>query len=221
VNVLAGREERRRVVLADDHAVMRQGLRALLERHDFAVVAEAADGPAAVAAARELRPDVAVLDVAMPGLSGVEAAREIARAAPATRVILLTALPGGDFVGPALRAGVRGFVMKLQGIEELVRAIREVLAGGMYVSPGFSSAVLAAVRAHGGPPGLPGPALSAREREVVRLVAEGHSTKQIAARLGISAKTVEFHRGRAMRKLALHDTAGLVRFAIREGLITP
>jgi DNA-binding NarL/FixJ family response regulator len=224
VNVLAGREERRRVVLADDHAVMRQGLRALLERHDFAVVAEAADGPAAVAAARELRPDVAVLDVAMPGLSGVEAAREIARAAPATRVILLTALPGGDFVGPALRAGVRGFVMKLQGIEELVRAIREVLAGGMYVSPGFSSAVLAAVRAHGGPPGPPGPpgpALSAREREVVRLVAEGHSTKQIAARLGISAKTVEFHRGRAMRKLALHDTAGLVRFAIREGLITP
>ncbi len=221
--MLAGREERRRVLLADDHAVMRQGLRALLERHGFAVVAEAADGPAAIAAARALRPDVAVLDVAMPGLSGVEAAREIAAAAPATRVILLTALAGTDFVSPALRAGVRGFVMKLQGIEELVRAIREVVAGGMYVSPGFSRAVLAAVHAHGGAPGpsARSATLSAREREVVRLVAEGHSTKQIAARLGISAKTVEFHRGRAMRKLDLHDTAGLVRFAVREGLITP
>lgn len=221
VNVLAGREHRRRVLVADDHAVMRQGLRALLERHGFAVVAEAADGRAAVTAARELQPDVAVLDLAMPGLSGVEAGEEIIRAAPATRVIVLTALGGTDFVGPALRAGVRGFVMKLQGIEELVRAIHEVLAGGMYVSPGFSSAVLAAVHAHGGASRPPGPALSAREREVVRLVAEGHSTKQIAARLGISAKTVEFHRGRAMQKLDVHDTAGLVRFAIREGLITP
>ncbi len=205
------------MLLADDHEVIRQGLKALLEQHGFEVVAEVADGRAAVEAARGLRPDVAVLDVAMPELNGVEAAREIARAAAGTRLILLSAVEGAQFVGPALRAGVRGFVMKLQGIDDLVHAIREVFKGGLYVSPGVSQAVIDAVNAH-----ADGVArLSERERQVVQLVAQGKSTKQIAGLLKISVKTAEFHRGRVMDKLNIHDTAGLVRFAIREGLIAP
>jgi two-component system, NarL family, response regulator NreC len=214
-----------RVLLADDHEVVRQALRALLERHGFEIVAEASDGRAAIAAAGELRPDVAVLDVAMPILNGVDAAHEIARVAPATRVILLSALDDPYFVPEALRAGVRGFVLKAQGIDDLVHAIQEVSQGRLYVSAGVSQAVVDAVvtagvagaaRSDGG-----GPRLSRRERQVVQLVAEGKSTKQIAEVLDISAKTAEFHRGRVMDKLNIHDTAGLVRYAIREGLIAP
>lgn len=207
-----------RVLLADDHQVVRQGLKVLLEQHGLAVVAEAADGRAAVELARKERPDIAVLDVAMPALNGVDAAREIARQSPKTRVVLLTGLHDPQFVGSALRAGVRGFVMKMQGIDDLVRAIREVSQGALYVSPGASQAVFDAIEAAAA--GGAGP-LSPRERQVVQLVAEGRSTKQIAELLKISVKTAEFHRGRVMEKLDIHDTAGLVRYAIREGLITP
>ena len=209
---------RLRVLLADDHQVVRQALRALLERHGFAVVGEASDGRAAVELTTKLRPDVAVLDVAMPVLNGVDAASEIARDTPATRVILLTALSDAQFVSGALRAGVRGFVIKVQDIEDLVHAIQEVSAGGLYVSPGVSQAVLDAVKDVHADGAL---RLSQREREVVQLVAEGKSTKQIAELLKISVKTAEFHRGRVMKKLNIHDTAGLVRYAIREGLIAP
>ncbi len=209
-----------RVLLADDHEVVRQGLRALLERHGFTVVAEASDGRKAVELATTLRPDVAVLDVAMPVLNGVDAASEIARVTPAIRVILLTALRDVEFVSGALRAGVRGFVTKGQDIEDLVHAIQDVSHGGMYVSPGVSQAVLDAVKT-AAPDGAPAPGLSRRERQVVQLVAEGKSTKQIAELLKISAKTAEFHRGRIMEKLNIHDTAGLVRYAMREGLIAP
>ena len=213
-----------RVLLADDHEVVRQALRALLEQHGFEIVAEAADGRAAIAAAGRLRPDVAVLDVAMPNLNGVDAAHEITRLAPATRVILLSALDDSQFVPKALRAGVRGFVLKLQGIDDLVRAIQEVSQGHLYVSAGVSHAVVDAVAEGAGErrsrrDGTP--RLSRRERQVVQLVAEGKSTKQIAELLEISAKTAEFHRGRAMDKLDIHDTAGLVRYAIREGMIVP
>lgn len=207
-----------RVLLADDHQVVRQALRALLERHGFAVVGEAADGRVAVELAREVAADVAVLDVAMPVLNGVDAAREMADAAPKTRVILLTALPDPQFVGAAARVGVRGFVGKGQGIEELALAIRTVAEGGVYVPPGVSRAVLDAAKAGAAAGTLQ---LTPREREVVRLVAGGQSTKEIAAALHISAKTVEFHRGRLMAKLNIHDTAGLVRYAIREGLVVP
>ena len=205
---------RLRVLLADDHHVVRQALKALLEQHGFDVVGDAADGRTAVELASALRPDVAVLDVAMPILNGVDAAKEIARASPSTRVILLTALNDAQFVSPALRAGVRGFVTKKQDIDDLERAIREVSQGGLYVSPGVSQAVLDAVKDGA-------PRLSQRERQVVQLVAEGKSTKQIAELLTISVKTAEFHRGRIMEKLNIHDTAGLVRYAIREGLIAP
>ena len=207
-----------RVLLADDHEVVRQALKALLERHGFQVVGVAADGRAAVDAACRLRPDIAVLDVAMPLLNGVDAARELCRMSPATRVILLTALEDAHFVPEALQAGVRGFVMKSQGIDDLEDAIRTVQRGGLYVSPGVSQGFIDAVTgAHansGGP-------LSPRERQVLQLVAEGKSSKQIADLLQISVKTAEFHRGRVMDKLDIHDTAGLVRYAIREGLITP
>ncbi|HYT83234.1 MAG TPA: response regulator transcription factor [Gemmatimonadales bacterium] len=209
---------RLRVLLADDHDVVRQALKALLEQHGFDVVGDAADGRTAVELASALRPDVAVLDVAMPILNGVDAAQEIARASPSTRVILLTALTDAHFVSPALRAGVRGFVTKKQDIEDLDRAIQEVSKGGFYVSPGVSQAVIDAVK--GAPPDG-APRLSRRERQVVQLVAEGKSTKQIAELLTISVKTAEFHRGRIMKKLNIHDTAGLVRYAIREGLIAP
>jgi two-component system response regulator NreC len=210
------RAARLRVLLADDHDVVRQGLRALLERHGFEVVAEASDGGSAVERATALRPDVAVLDVAMPVRNGVDAAREIAAASAATRVILLTALNDTQFVSEALRAGVRGFVTKGQDIEDLVHAIRDVSQGALYVSPGVSHAVLDAVNAVDAVAHL-----SRREREVVQLVAQGKATKEIAALLKISVKTVEFHRGRVMEKLKIHDTAGLVRYAIREGLIVP
>lgn len=205
-----------RVLLADDHELVRQGLRALLEQHGFAIVAEAADGRRAVTLASELKPDIAVLDVAMPMLNGVDAAEAIARAAPKTRVILLTALNDGQFASAALRAGVRGFVLKLQNIDDLVHAIEEVNEGGLYVSPGMSQAVLDVVnKAAAVEP------LSPRERQVVQLVAEGKSSKQIAVLLQISVKTAEFHRGRVMAKLNIHDTAGLVRYAIRHGLVIP
>ncbi len=206
-----------RVLLADDHLVLRQGLKALLERQGIAVVAEAPDGHTAVELARKVAPDVAVLDVAMPRLNGVEAAQEIKQASPATRLILLTALEDARFVPEALRAGVRGFVLKAQGAEDLLQAIREVCRGGLYVSPGVSQAVIDACNAAGTPTHE---GLSQRERQVVQLVAEGKATKEIAVLLKISAKTVEFHRSRIMAKLNIHDTAGLVRYAIRERLIT-
>src|SRR6266849_3297392 len=171
-------------------------------------------GPAGLAS--ELQPDIAVLDVAMPMLNGVGAAEAIARAAPKTRVILLTALNDGQFASSALRAGVRGFVLKLQNIDDLVHAIEEVNEGGLYVSPGMSQAVFDVVnKAAAAEP------LSPRERQVVQLVAEGKSTKQVAELLNISVKTAEYHRGRVMDKLDIHDTAGLVRYAIRHGLVVP
>jgi len=206
-----------RVLLADDHQTLRQGLKALLELQGLQVVAEAADGRAAVEEARKLRPDVAVLDVAMPVLNGVEAAREIAAASPRTVVILLTALADARFAMDALRAGIRGFVDKSQGADELLRAIRDVWEGGLYLGPGASQAVVDASMAANL---QRADRLTPREQQVVRLVAEGKATRAIAGELGISVKTAEFHRGRIMEKLNIHSTAGLVRYAIREGMIT-
>jgi len=218
VSVLTEGGKPLRVLLADDHEVVRQALKALLERHGFAVVAEVADGRAAIEAASQLRPDVAVLDVAMPLLNGVDAARELSYLNPPTRTILLTALEDAHIVPDALQAGVRGFVMKSQGIDDLEDAIRSVYRGGLYVSPGVSQGFIDAVS--GGDADGRG-RLSRRERQVLQLVAEGKSSKEIAELLHISVKTVEFHRGRVMNKLDIHDTAGLVRYAIREGLIAP
>lgn len=207
-----------RVLIADGHVVERQALKVLLERHGLTVVAEASDGGAAVAGAKKLAPDVVVLDIAMPVLSGVEAAREITRLAPRTHVILLTALDDARLVPEALHAGVRGFVLKTQGAEDLLQAIAEVSRGRLYLSTGASQAVVDVLRGGGASAGV---RLTSRERQVIKLVAEGKSTKQIADLLKISVKTAEFHRGRVMAKLQIHSTAGLVRYAIREGLVAP
>lgn len=207
-----------RIVLADDHLVLRQALTALLERHGIDVLAAEADGRAAVDAVQRLAPDVAVLDVAMPVLNGVDAAREIARLSPACAVILLSGIDDTRFVREALKVGVRGFVQKSQGSDDLIHAIEEVRSGRLYVSPGASQAIVDACAT---PSAGDGSHLTPRERQVLQLVGEGKSTKQIAEVLHISVKTAEFHRGRLMKKLNVHDTANLVRYAIREGWIAP
>ena len=207
-----------RLVLADDHLVLRQALKQLLERRGLEVVADEPDGRAAVSAVQRLSPDVAVLDVAMPVLNGVDAAREIARVAPACPVILLSGVDDTRFVREALKVGVRGFVQKSQGCDDLVHAIEEVRGGRLYVSPGASQAIVDACAT---PQNQDGSHLTPRERQVLQLVGEGRSTKQIAETLHISVKTAEFHRGRLMKKLNVHDTANLVRYAIREGWIAP
>lgn len=208
-----------RVLLADDHVLVREGLRALLAREsDIQVVAEAGDGREAVRMARDGRPDVAALDLSMPLLNGLDAARQIAAFDRPPRVILLTVHSEDRYVLEALRAGVRGYVLKKQAAADLVRAIREVSGGGVYLSPGISSAVVEAIRS---PQPAPEESLTAREREVLQLVAEGKTTKEIAVLLGVSVKTADAHRTRLMQKLDIHDIAGLTRYAIRQGLIQP
>lgn len=208
-----------RVLLADDHTIVREGLRALLTREaDIQVVAEAGDGREALWLAQEARPDVAALDLSMPLLNGLEAARQIAGWERGPRPILLTMHAEDRYVLEALRAGVRGYVLKKQAGADLVRAIREVAGGGVYLSPGISAAVVEAIRS---PVALPEETLTAREREVLQLVAEGKTTKEISAILGVSVKTADAHRTRLMQKLDIHDVAGLTRYAIRQGLIEP
>jgi len=205
-----------RVLLADDHVIVRQGFRALLEREGLEVVAEAANGHEAVRLAGELLPDVAVLDFAMPLLNGLDAAKEIRRRSPRTRTILLTVHSEDHYVLEALQAGVHGYVVKTQAAADLVQAIREIRGNAIYLSPTISRAVVEAYFDKATPPG---DVLSSRERQVLQLVAEGKTTKEIAGVLGVSIKTADSHRARIMRKLDIHDTAGLVRFAIRRGLI--
>ena len=206
------------VLIADDHPLIRQGLRTLLEQHGFTVVAEASDGREATQLAQELEPDVAVLDLAMPLLNGLDAAREITRASRRTKTIVVTVHTADQYVLAALQAGVRGYVLKSQATAELVQAIQEVMRGGRYLSPGVSEAV---VQAYLRKTDLPADPLTPREREVLQLIAEGKTTKDIAGLLGLSVKTVESHRTRLMEKLDIRQTAGLVRYAIRRGLIQP
>jgi DNA-binding NarL/FixJ family response regulator len=207
-----------RILLADDHAIVRQGLKALLEREGFSVIAEAEDGQAAVRAARERCPDVAVLDFSMPLLNGRDAAREILKVCPRAKAILLTMHTDDHYVLEALQIGVKGYVVKSQASGDLVRAINEVQRGMTYLSPGISQTVVQAFLSKAVMPRDP---LTSREREVLQLVAEGKSTKEIAQLLGISFKTAESHRTRIMKKTDIHETAGLVRYAVRRGLIQP
>jgi DNA-binding NarL/FixJ family response regulator len=204
-----------RVLLADDHAVVREGLRSLLVSKGLTVVGEARDGREAVQLALTLGLDVAVMDVGMPVLNGLEAARSILRRAPLTRIILLTVHTEQPYVVESLKIGVKGYVLKTQAAAELLDAIQSVIGGRTYLSPGISGSVIDAMVAGAAPPADP---LSAREREVVQLISEGHTTKEVASVLGISVKTAETHRTNVMRKLNVHETAGLVRYAIRRGL---
>lgn len=207
-----------RVFLADDHPLLRNGLRGLLEREGFTVVGEAGDGKEALKLVRQLKPDVAVLDLSMPLLSGIEAARTIQSEGVARGVVLLTVHGEDHYVLEALRAGIRGYVLKSQAPEDIAAAIRQVATGGSYLSPGLSDVLLDAYVNRREPVDDP---LSPRERQVLRLVAEGKTTKEVAANLEISVKTADSHRSRLMKKLDIHETAGLVRYAIRRGVVEP
>lgn len=204
-----------RILLADDHVVVRQGIKNLLTQAGYDVVGEATDGREAIQLARDLRPDIALLDLAMPLLNGVDAAREIRKVSSQTKPILLTMQNEGPYVTEAFRAGVKGYVLKTQGARELCEAIREVSRGSVYVSPSISESVFS-IPDESAQPSDP---LTPREREVLQLIAEGKSSKEAADILGISFHTVESHRTRMMSKLAIHTRVGLVRYAIRQGLV--
>ncbi|HYD53651.1 MAG TPA: response regulator transcription factor [Gemmatimonadaceae bacterium] len=212
-----------RVLIADDHTIVRDGLRALVEAHvGLAVVGEAADGQEAWRRTCELKPDVLVLDLSMPGVSGIEAADRVARDCPGVRVLALTMHEERGYVARLLRSGAAGYLLKRTASAELVRAIRTVASGGTYVDP-FLAGVLLGAQV-GRPSGAAGPLgdrtldqLSVREGEVLRLVALGHSNKEIGLALEISVKTVETHKANAMTKLGLRSRAAVVRFAMEQG----
>lgn len=204
-----------RIMLVDDHPIVREGFRNIIERAGFEVIAEADDGLAAVKLAKKRRPDLIVMDASMPRLNGVDAARAILAAHPQTRIVLLTVHVEEHRVVAALQGGVRGYVSKAQAATDLIDAIKEVLAGGMYLSPRVSGVVMQAYVAQRTPARDP---LTPRERQVLQLVSEGESTKDIAAALDLTVKTAEYYRMRIMKKLGVHTTAGLVRYAIRTGI---
>ena len=209
-----------RVLLADDHKILRQGLRTLLEQEkDIQVVGEADNGRSSVKLSGELAPDVVIMDVAMPDLNGIDATRRIAEAEPRTRVLALSMHSDGRYVKGMLQAGARGYILKDCAAEELTHAIRTVMAGQVYVSPGVTGAIVndyvRQLSAADGPA-----TLTRREREVLQLLAEGGSTANIAAGLHLSVKTIETHRKRIMDKLGLHSIAELTKYAIREGITT-
>ncbi len=207
-----------RVLLADDHQIFRDGIRTILEREGFQVVGEASDGHQAIGLAKDLHPDLGIIDFSMPRLNGIDAAREILKEEPKTQMILLTMYTEDQYVLKAISAGIRGYVVKTQAADDLIQAIRKIMRGAIYLSPGVSQDLL---MTHLGRPGIPTDPLSARERQVLQLVAEGNSTKGIARLLDISFKTAEAHRTRIMQKLDIHETASLVRYAIRSGLVQP
>jgi DNA-binding NarL/FixJ family response regulator len=207
-----------RVILADDHILVRQGLKSLLERQGFQVVAEASDGQDLVKFTASLTPDVAIADISMPILNGLDAVRELRKASPKTKPIILTRHDEDQYVTEALRAGVKGYVLKNQAANDLVHAIHQVCRGGIYLSPSISRAVVDAYLSK--TEVSPDP-LSPRERQVIQLIGEGKSTREVATLLGISVKTAESHRSRLMQKLDIHETASLVRYAIRRGLVQP
>jgi len=210
-----------RIVLADDHHLVRKGIRALLEAlPGVEVVAETGNGREAMELIESKRPDVAVLDITMPGLNGLEVAARTAKEVPHTKVLLLSMHAGEAYVAQALRAGVAGYLLKDAADDELAIALKAVARGDVYLSPQISRQLVErlARAAEAEPDPLAG--LTSRQREILQLVAEGHSSKQVAAKLGISVKTVEAHRGQIMERLGVHDVTGLVRFAIRVGLIS-
>ena len=205
-----------RVLHADDHPIVRVGCRAILEREGFEIVAEAADGRVAIQLAQLHRPDAAVLDARMPGVSGLDAARAIVEVSPTTAIIVLSMYTDDESVVAALRAGVRAYVAKTEAAAELAVAIRDAVAGRTYFSRTLRDR---GVERFLGDGVLPSDALADKERDVVRLIAEGKTTTAIAEILHVTPKTAESYRTRVMHKLNVHDVAGLVRYAVRHGLI--
>jgi DNA-binding NarL/FixJ family response regulator len=210
-----------RVLLADDHHLVRAGLRALLAAQaGVEVVAETGDGRQALELIGRHRPDVALLDITMPGLNGLEVATRVDKASPRTKVVILSMHAGEAYVAQALRAGVAGYLLKDAAAGELGLALAAVRRGEVYLSPAISRTIVDGyLRASDGGSD-PLASLTARQREILQLIAEGRSTKEIAADLDVSVKTVETHRAQLMERLDIHDVAGLVRFAIRTGLIS-
>jgi DNA-binding NarL/FixJ family response regulator len=203
------------VILADDHAIFRQGLAALLQSEaDIALLAQAADGAEAWGLIESMRPDVAILDLSMPQLSGIEVARRVEAAGLDTRIVLLTMHDDPSAVLQAQETGVAGYVLKDNSFEELVQAVHSVGAGGTFVTPSIRARLRALQRE--GRPAVP---LSPREREVIRLIALGNSSKEIARIMVISPRTVDTYRSRSMEKLGLHSMADVVRYAVQAGMV--
>jgi DNA-binding NarL/FixJ family response regulator len=205
-----------RVLVAEDHQLVSDGIVALLRTAGHEIVGRASDGQTAVRLAETLNPDIAVLDASMPLLNGIDASRAIQRIRPDTKAIIVTVHDEDEYVLNAFRAGVRGYVLKKQAAADLLQAIKEVQAGSVYVSPGMSRALVDAIRNN---TEIRSDLLTGREREVLQLVAEGKTSKEIASVLDVSVKTAETHRANIMNKLDIHETAGLVRYAIRHGMV--
>jgi len=218
-----------RILLADDHALVRAGIRSLLQNiGEVEVVAEADDGREALKLVASLQPDIVLMDIAMPNLNGLEAAARVAKEFPNVRVIILSMYANEEYVLQSLRAGAAGYLLKGARAAELELAVASVARGGTYLSPAASKHVIVDYVQRAGGDAVPNqdernPAerLTSRQREILQLIAEGHSTKEIAHTLNISVKTAESHRTQLMERLGIHDIAGLVRYAIRAGLIDP
>ncbi|HYK04629.1 MAG TPA: response regulator transcription factor [Thermoanaerobaculia bacterium] len=209
-----------RVLLADDHTLIRAGIRGLLqELAGVEVAGEAGDGQEALQLAQTLQPDVVLLDIGMPGLNGLEVAARLAKLYPRMRVLILSMHTSEEYVLQALRAGAAGYLLKGAAVAELELAVRAVARGETYLSPAVSKRVVDEYVSRTG--GTPDPlaALTPRQREILQLVAEGHTSKDIARQLGLSYRTVETHRNQVMKRLDIHDLTGLVRFAVRMGMV--
>jgi len=209
-----------KVLLADDHKIVRDGLRTLLEKHDdIVVVGEAEDGREALQLSRKLQPDVVVMDIAMPDLNGIEAARQLLAEYPGIRIAALSMHSDKRFVSEMLKAGASAYLLKDCAFEELITAIRTIMTGKIYLSPGIAGVVIEDyIRKGSSVESSVFSLLSDREREVLQLMVEGRSTKEVAAHLNVSIKTVETHRTNIMTKLDIHSIAELTKYAIREGL---
>lgn len=209
-----------RVLIVDDHAILREGIRALLNLYpEIEVVGEASDGLEAISKARQLQPDIILMDIAMPGLGGLEATIEIRKQCPNSRVVILTQHEDTEYIFPILKAGAAGYVLKKAVGTELVAAIRAVYSGGSFLYPSVAAAVIEGY-IHKGEDVEPSyDRLSDREKQVLRLIAEGHSNREIAEMLSVSVKTVIAHRANLMEKLNIHNRTDLVKYAIRKGLI--
>ena len=210
------------VLLVDDHAIIREGLRSLLERQpELEVIADTDDGRKAIELVRELLPNIVIMDITMPGLNGIEATRQITAEFPQVKVIALSIYSKRRFVADMLSAGATGYILKECLFDELVQAIKAVAAGGRYLSPRITDVVVSDyVKRLSASADSPFEALKAREREVLQLVAEGKSTKQIALDLHVSTKTIEANRRQIMEKLNIYNVAELTKYAVREGLTT-
>jgi DNA-binding NarL/FixJ family response regulator len=209
-----------KVLLVDDHALFRQGMRALLDNiQGIEIIGEAGDGREAISMVRSLAPNLVLMDISMPELNGLEATAQIISENKKVRVMLLSMNANEEFVVQAFKAGASGYLLKNSSLEELNDAIANVAQGGTYISPAISRHLAAFIREPVKESPLEG--LTSRQREILQLLAEGYTNSQIAAKLHISVKTVETHRSRLMQKLGIHDVPGLVRFAIRMGLVAP